>query len=108
MVCGNRCDDCRKTTSSAWRCADCNFDLCLACFAKAKLPKLPEKKAPVVTTTTSTPPSTSSSSSSAPTEEDKFAVKSHVHRVQRTSTNLTGHFCVTNSQLLTHWRLCCL
>jgi len=97
------CDDCRKSVSAAWRCADCNFDLCGVCFVRAKTVKPKHhhhhhaKPTPVVATST---PAVAVATS------EQVAVKNHSHPVTRTTTGLTGHFCDTcrTSPLTEAWR----
>lgn len=82
------CDDCRKTVSAAWRCADCNFDLCGICFVRAKEVK-PKKVAPKPAVV----PPTVVVDSKVEAKVDRVPVKNHSHPLVRTTTNLTGHFC---------------
>jgi len=85
---GHHCDDCRKSVTAAWRCADCDFDLCVGCFARAKLAK---PTAPVATTPAKV--ETKSPEAKTTAESGKHAVKGHGHRVEAITTGLTGHFC---------------
>jgi hypothetical protein len=90
------CDDCRKSVSAAWRCADCNFDLCGICFVRAKLVK---PAATTTTTPTPTPKPTATTTTTPATEiktelkVDRVAVKNHTHGLVRSTTGLTGHYC---------------